>query len=1077
MRIKKLVMQAFGSYAQRTEIDFDVLNQQLFLITGDTGAGKTTIFDAIVFALYGETSSGQNKKSGEELQSQYADIAEEPFVELTFTLNRPEETYCVRRVPRHMRPLKRGKGVKAENGSVSLLLPDGSEYPPKEADQKILEMIGLTKNQFMQVVMIAQGEYMDLLRAKSSDKKEIFRRLFGTEIFDEVKMKLKAMRDSKEGELSALQSAFRAEAGQAALPKEPGADTAGLMDAYRKVVSGTTVSVADMERFLSELAGYCDRQHRVLEEVQKRLLAAKAQNQAAQHAYSSGSQLIKFFEQREKAQAELLECENQKDLLLEKQRLIVRIEAVYEIQAFFLRREDARRLVQTTKKTLEDGKQQMPALLLEAETTEKTEQTAKAEFEQENETFTRIEEKVSRARKLFGEIANRRKEIKKQEAELSRVSGKEKKAQEELEMLLVQEQACRKRLEELSGAEAALAAWEARETDIVRLKEEFLKTTELVDETERLLRKVREQQSAYVQTAAVFDAKNQEYEHRRRIFLDEQAGVLAQTLKKGEPCPVCGSLDHPNPCCLPREHSDLSREGLEALREETEYLRAAQERAAKEANSTALLGEEKSADAERAIGQWIVHMEQAAVVFETGEEKGGRMQTGAANDQKVLLKRLGDRMDGLCTDYEKKKELLGARAKEAVSFTALLAETQQKEESLRQVLSTAESHIARIQTALEEGKARLQEYLSMIEYEDPGQASQALEKARARRDGRKKNWEAAGRAGKQARTAVDELRARIRHAQEVLPVYEQDLRERTASYNDSMEKHGLKEADWQDLITAHKKEELASLRKEIEAYHAKKAAALRMQEEASLAIGEQKRPDIESLRQAAEAAAKAFADCQDDCSSCREESRINEKIRAALENRLEERGKAATEYGKLDLLYKKISGTLSGSRMDLETWVQRYYLEQILVSANRRFHSMTGGQFELRLYDLAKAGEGKNRGLDLMVYSEATGKEREVRTLSGGESFLAALSLALGMADEITARSASVHLEMLFIDEGFGSLDERARTQAVRVLRELSGGSRTIGIISHVTELKQELEDQLIVTRGANGSHVRWQIS
>ena len=184
--------------------------------------------------------------------------------------------------------------------------------------------------------------------------------------------------------------------------------------------------------------------------------------------------------------------------------------------------------------------------------------------------------------------------------------------------------------------------------------------------------------------------------------------------------------------------------------------------------------------------------------------------------------------------------------------------------------------------------------------------------------------------------------------------------------------------------------------------------------------------------------------------------------------------RCAGEAGKTARL---LAGNVSGSRMDLETFVQRYYLERILYAANRRFQEMSAGQFEFRMYDLEKAGEGKNRGLDLMVYSAVTGKVREVRTLSGGESFMAALSLALGMADQIQESSAAVNLDMMFIDEGFGSLDEHSRNQAVKVLQEMADGSRLIGIISHVSELKQEIEDQLIVTKDENGSHVKWQIS
>ena len=163
--------------------------------------------------------------------------------------------------------------------------------------------------------------------------------------------------------------------------------------------------------------------------------------------------------------------------------------------------------------------------------------------------------------------------------------------------------------------------------------------------------------------------------------------------------------------------------------------------------------------------------------------------------------------------------------------------------------------------------------------------------------------------------------------------------------------------------------------------------------------------------------------------------------------------------------------------MDIETFVQRYYLQRILYAANARFLNMSAGQYELRMVDLEKAGEGKNRGLDLMVYSTVTGKEREIRTLSGGESFMAALSLALGMADQIQENSASINLDIMFIDEGFGSLDDHSRNQAVEVLKQMAGGSRLIGIISHVTELKQSIDDQLLVSKDDEGSHVRWQIS
>ena len=236
-------------------------------------------------------------------------------------------------------------------------------------------------------------------------------------------------------------------------------------------------------------------------------------------------------------------------------------------------------------------------------------------------------------------------------------------------------------------------------------------------------------------------------------------------------------------------------------------------------------------------------------------------------------------------------------------------------------------------------------------------------------------------------------------------------------------------------------------------------------------------PDMEAAKSQMEEAEKVRLQTQTKLELYKEQYKANKEAYDILSPQMEKRGKIIEKHTKLETLYKLLSGNMSGNRMDLETYVQRYYLEKILYAANRRFANMSAGQFELRMVDEENAGKGKNRGLDLMVYSNVTGKEREVRTLSGGESFMAALALALGMADQIQESSAAIHLDVMFVDEGFGSLDEHSREQAVKVLQELAGGSKLIGIISHVTELKQEIEDQLLVSKDEKGSHVKWQIS
>lgn len=258
MKPLRLKMQAFGSYGKETTIDFEKVNQNLFLITGDTGAGKTTIFDAIVFALYGEASSSLNKKEGVVLQSQYVDFDSEPYVELVFSEDRDEkrEIYTVRRVPRHLKTITRGanKGKPKENtGSVSLIMPDGLEYPSKEADRKLQETVGLTKSQFMQVAMIAQGEFMDLLRAKSDDKKVIFRKLFNTEMYQDIVTELGNRKRVKEKEIAVLKTQCQGEVSRIRIPETY--ESENLKQLKKQLEDGEMTRLTD---FLEEVEKLCD---------------------------------------------------------------------------------------------------------------------------------------------------------------------------------------------------------------------------------------------------------------------------------------------------------------------------------------------------------------------------------------------------------------------------------------------------------------------------------------------------------------------------------------------------------------------------------------------------------------------------------------------------------------------------------------------------------------------------------------------------------------------------------------------------------------------------------------------------
>ena len=286
----------------------------------------------------------------------------------------------------------------------------------------------------------------------------------------------------------------------------------------------------------------------------------------------------------------------------------------------------------------------------------------------------------------------------------------------------------------------------------------------------------------------------------------------------------------------------------------------------------------------------------------------------------------------------------------------------------------------------------------------------------------------------------------------------------------------LDETQWQALTETYPDVKIADrLQEEAEGFKEKKTAAEEKHKTAQNAITGREKPNMEQLNAAFEAAKAAWEKASAALEAAKHLHLDNARVLNDLREGREPLANACKEANTAQHLSDVMAGTESGNRMNLETFVQRSYMEKILRDANRRFRDMANGQFELKLINVEDAGEGKNKGLDLEVYSIVTGKTRSVNTLSGGESFMAALSLALGMADQIQAATAAIHLDVMFIDEGFGSLSDNARNEAVNILKEMAGKQRQIGSISHVSELKDEIENQLIVKKDDRGSHISWR--
>ena len=1071
MRPLKLKMQAFGSYGRETVIDFTKPEQNLFLITGDTGAGKTTIFDAIVFALYGEASSTSNKKEGVVLQSQYAELNIEPYVEMEFMEG--EERYTVRRVPRHLKTVTRGaakgKGTREITGSVTLFMPDGTEYPSKETNAKLQEITGLTKSQFMQVAMIAQGEFMELLRAKSDDKKKIFRKLFNTEMYEQIVNELGNRKRNMEREIAVIRTRCQSEtarikfSGDKAEEKNPGDDEISLCEKRleelkKRVSDGEIVVMPELTEVLERYLVILDNQ---LKKAQKLYEDAAEIRDKKRDIYIEAQQLQSLFIQRKQTEEELEEYRKQSFEMENKEKLAGSVSDAWEIKTFYdfwkAGQEDAERV----RTAFETQTERLPGLMEEEEGMIQEEQKKQKELETVQEEYTRTLEKAEKAIQLFGQIKETKKKMDMGKELLEKARIKEEADKKAFEVLENREKALRDRSEQLADAGEKLAVCQSQMKEINGMTENLKTLSGIYKEQKTYEKNIEELKEKYKEARASYEKKHGEYEKKRQNFLDAQAGFLASELMEGMPCPVCGSTEHPRPCVMKKEHSEFTREGMDLLEKETEKLRAEQENLSAEVKSNTDLRDVKKQDFDESFNRLKNRMRENIQALPEEFSPGQGQE---------LIRQWMKEVQENGIKYQRDWEELQSVQKQ-------MKDLEEEKPAVRKQMEISAEQVREAGIAYESAKAEFQSYSFSSDFESEEAAKKAEAEAARKKERFTEDYNTARAAREKAGTERSNTETLIKKYRAELPAAEAEEEKRKKNYESMAERKDMAESQWKSLTDIYEKQMTEQLRKEVQVFREGKKAAEGKAQSLTAAIGNRKPPvmaDIQKETEDAEHRLKSAESLRDQIRSVYKDNKEADHILSPM---LQERQKLVEEHGRIDHLYRLVSGNVSGSRMDLETYVQRYYLEKILYAANRRFRDMSAGQFELRMYNLEKAGEGKNRGLDLMVYSAVTGKEREVRTLSGGESFMAALALALGMADQIQESSAAINLDMMFIDEGFGSLDEHSRNQAVKVLLEMAEGSKLIGIISHVTELKQEIEDQLIVIKDESGSHVKWQIS
>lgn len=1067
-----LTMQAFGSYGEKTEIDFQK-GGDFFLISGDTGSGKSTIFDAMMFALYGEVSTvgiNKDKKKNEKLDemlSQFVDVQKtKPYASLIFTAYQhgQEETYTVRRTPRYTRPAKRGDAkLQDERETAELLMPDGSQYPGKlsETNRKIEEIVGLTADQFRKVVMIAQGEFMDFLRAGSKEKTELLRDLLKTDYYYQLSERLKTLAKEKNTAAQTQRTKLSLIAANAVTEGLPEEDAQALEAAKGTVITAKELQPEQVDTLAEVLSDVCARLQLQQGDLAQRQTTAQVERDECMKRIEAAKPLMDRFEELESAEKALQECAVQADEIEKKRGLIGKIRDAWAIEPKYQRMKDAQKALTDAQQELAARQQELPQLKQTAADAAALHQQMEKAQQDATAHESEVKTKVKDALKTFDALDEAEKALRQAEEADTKAKTNAESAKKALDDFKKQEDAWRKQEAELQGAEAAYEVCKQQNQQYRDLKKSLEDLHGNQKDVQEKARQAAAAKDAYASATQKYQRAQNEYDDYRLAFLNAQAGLLARELAPGKPCPVCGALEHPAPCQLTQENQQLNREQLDQRRKAADDAAKAQEEKAKESESAQVKLTERQKAAEEAERKLVenaknirenVPMATAADVEAMLQAWLPELQSASKSVQAKVdaLKKVRENLDG-AKEKREQLEKAASDAQETAKSTAVKKAEAEKTWNLHQeelsggTYRTREDAVAQ-RTQAQEAKQKAE-----------AAASQAAEKER------------------QAQKAETDCETQIRRLNEEMPQKQANAEEFNQQYQQTMAEKSLDETQWQALTANYDAEEPDRLQKKVNDFDQKKNTAQTQCTTAQSAIAGREKPDMAKLEAASKAAESALKEVSDALEAAKHLHLNNEKVLEDLREGREPLAEACKAANTAQHLSDVMAGTESGNRMNLETFVQRSYMEKILRDANRRFRDMSNGQFELKLIPVEDAGEGKNKGLDLEVLSIVTDKMRSVNTLSGGESFMAALSLALGMADQIQAATAAIHLDVMFIDEGFGSLSDNARNEAVNILKEMAGKQRQIGIISHVSELKDEIENQLIVKKDDRGSHISWR--
>ncbi len=913
MRPLKLTMSAFGPYAGKTTVPFDKLGQSgLYLITGDTGAGKTTIFDAIVYALYGETSS--KERTPNMLRSKYADASTPTFAELIFSCGGKE--FRVKRNPEYLRPKNRGEGFTKETADCELEMPDRKVITKRsEVEDHIHDIIGLDSRQFMQIAMIAQGDFKKLLLASTDERKNIFRQIFKTENYESLQRRLKDEFIRSKRNLDDAEKSIQ------------------------QYIAGILCADDSGEYLL------IDRAKRQQAPISETVQALERINSADENSLKELDEKLGGIDQ------------------------------------------------QLAKLNAELGK------VDEYNKAKTSAETVKKQIETETEKLTVLQEEVSRAQVAYKEVDTLSAEVGKLNAEMPDYEKHEelRKALTDLEStikttadtintqkekLQSDKEALQKLKDEkttLEGAAEDKIKLEAKKEEASKKKTELNNIRLLIDdylEDVETLTSVQEKCDSSIRIAEQFA---NEYNELNAAFLREQAGILAESLQDGQPCPVCGSTEHPSPA----------------------------QKSAVAPTEKQLKDAKKQADDMQKSAQ--------ALSAECAKRKGS-----LDSKKESLTKQLAE--NGIDADFSEAKELLEKR------ITELSDSIRDLEKSVKELQTkiTRKSQLDTLIPEKQEAIEKLQSDISDAEKELSAKTATKLSLTEQ----------------------VKEIKLRLRFKnKQAAQDHLKTLEGRIASLKQAKEAAEKKHGDQKQIL-----EQLIGKRVQLEAQ-----------------LAEAVQLDEEKLK-----AEKADLSAQKDALNRRRETISNRYASNSktLQNII---GKQA-EAEQLEVRFKltkalsdTANGDISGKdRITLEAYIQMTYFDRVIARANTRYMVMSGGQYEMKRRVEADNKRSQS-GLDIDVIDHYNGSERSVSSLSGGEKFMASLSLALGLSDEVQSAAGGIRLDTMFVDEGFGTLDDDSLRNALNALASLSEGNRLVGIISHVADLKEKIDKQIVIKKDRSG--------